>query len=239
MRRIDVTDGPTYRNKMIVHLQALGLIPAGTYDGTQPTAETVLSNAHIAVSVYVLGVPDVGMPTTEVDGAQQFLQTKKAYTGPLDSHWSAATSVALHNVFDPLKSAPEMQNLSDMMFERQAGLLKVGWLRALSGVPTANLRVQGNRTDAFSNSTHWRVVLLNASQTSVYDTHALPGYDVGIVGVSYVGKPELAQALQSGWGYSTRTGIEYGTTTMANYIACALSTTLPYRYVIFSRPALS
>ena len=237
--RINVNDGPTYRAKAIIHLQALGLIPTGTYDGSVPASELLLTNAHNAVSVYLLGVPDVSMPIGEVDGAQQFLQTKKAYTGPVDSHWSPATSTALHAVLDPLKAAPEMAQLCSMMYERQAGVLRQGWLASLSGVPPSNLRVQGDLTDAFSNNVYWRVILLNASQMSVYDTHALASYNVGIVGVSYVGKPEMIQALQVGWGYSTRTGIEYGPSTIVNYIACTVSTILPYRYLIFSRPAVS
>ena len=226
-----------YRLKMIAHMQAVGLLKGTQYDGTEPS-ESELRTAHGALSVYLLGVSDTEMPSQDAIDLQQYLNTLKKFDGPLDAHWSAALGTAMHAVFDPLNGSLEMGQMRDLMYDRQASILRDAWLTAVAGLPVGSLRLHGAATDGVSVTYKWRILLLDASATSVYDTHAAAGYNAGNVGTVYSSRPEVQQAVQTGWGYSTRTGTDYGPTETVNYIACAVSVALPYRYLLFSRPAV-
>lgn len=230
-------DGVYYRNKIVALLQAVELFPKNASTPFDSATETLLTYAHAALAMYVLGIPDKNAPSLDIDNAQQFLLQQKLFKGPADSHWSVTFGSALQQAFSPLAGTKELSFIRRLMFGRQVQILTGAYQEAMVGLPAGALRAIGLRTDAFANSVKWRVILLDAALVSVYDTHAAIGENVPRIGIAYSARPEVIDAVKNGAGWSTRTGDEYGFNDMVNYMASRLTMSLPYAYVSFSRAA--
>jgi hypothetical protein len=231
-------DDQYYRAKIISLLQAVNLFNRTVVEPYDPATEYSLGYVHAALQIYVLGLPDRYAPSLEIDNAQQFLIQRSLLQGPGDSRWSPAFSSALQQAFAPLGGTGELTYMQRLMFQRQGALLLSAYRRAVAQIPAAAKRALGLRTDMFADTFKWRVVLLDPSLISVYDTHAAVGANVPTVGFDYANRPEVREALVSDIGWSTRTGDEYGVSDLVNYIAGRLdSPHLPFRVVVFSRAA--
>lgn len=227
-----------YRSKMITLMQAVGMFPVTAIEPFDPVTEQQLQYAHSALSIIVLGIPDKFAPSMLVDDAQQFLIKMKTFAGPADSHWSSKLSAAMISYFASIRASQEFLYMQKLMVTRQAGELRNAWTKVTSTLPKSALRQHGLMTDALANSIRWRIILLNDSMTSVYDTHALPGENTSSIGVKYSSREEVLTASVSGVGWAIRRGDEYGYNDTISYVCVSVVTHLPYSFVLFSRVAV-